>query len=769
MSSTFGYRLTKWTLDVATRLVRANVRVHNAEAITDDMAIIFVVNHFTRLETLLLPYFLHRHTGREVWSLAAGELFVGKVGAFLRSTGTISTKDPDRDQTIVKTLLAGVHPWLIFPEGAMIKDKKVIDANGAYSVYHPAGRRPPHTGPAVLALRTEYYRHKIRCLSGLPEEKGLRDALNHFALESADETLHKRTVLVPLNVTYYPIRARENVVLRIARALAGELSPRAVEELSVEGTVLGEDTDIDMTLGEPIDVRHYLDSPEYAAIMACGDRDLEALEADPRSLFNSAAQRLMLRYMADIYRLTTINIEHLFAAMIRYQDTDALTEQDYRERLFLCVSRLKALKQYSLHPDLESADEWLLWDAPAPDLRRFVELCLKHGVLTRGANGVLNRQTPLDSPADFHAVRVENPVYVIANELEPVSYVTHLVRGVARAPREAIRLRLRETLARHELRRFEDDYARFQIAGESKAPRVGRPFLLESKESRGGVVLIHGYMAAPLEIRALAKYLNRHGYAVYAPRLQGHGTAPEDLAATPWEAWYAAVERGLRIMQTMADTVVVGGFSMGGILSLLAAARRSASVHGVFCINAPLRLQSQAARFAPSVVRVNALLRHITPWAQWEYVENRSENPHINYVRNPLHGVSELARAMRAAEDVLGEILAPLLVIQDWGDPVVDPQSGEIIFSKAGSADKELTYFNRGRHGIVNGPGSEAVFERVYRFLRRHAHGYVPPPAPDLALPPAPEPAAPPTGDDMPEAEPASIVSGPSEDKVPAD
>src|SRR5690242_4579259 len=71
---------TKWALDIATKLIKANIRIHNIEQIKDDMAIVYVVNHFTRLETILLPYILHKYTGKEIWSLAAAELFVGKIG-----------------------------------------------------------------------------------------------------------------------------------------------------------------------------------------------------------------------------------------------------------------------------------------------------------------------------------------------------------------------------------------------------------------------------------------------------------------------------------------------------------------------------------------------------------------------------------------------------------------------------------------------------------------------------------------------------------------
>ncbi len=49
-------------------------------------------------------------------------------------------------------------------------------------------------------------------------------------------------------------------------------------------------------------------------------------------------------------------------------------------------------------------------------------------------------------------------------------------------------------------------------------------------------------MAAPAEVKELARALGRMGYWVYAPRLKGHGTAPEDLATRKFADWIESVD-----------------------------------------------------------------------------------------------------------------------------------------------------------------------------------------------------------------------------------
>lgn len=720
MASTVALSLTKWTLDVGTRLIQSDARLHNARAIQDDMAIIFVVNHFTRLETMLLPYVLNKHTGLEVWSLAAAELFKGRVGQFLRSTGTVSTKDPDRDKIIVKTLLNGAHPWIIFPEGAMIKDKKVVDHNGEFEVFSAGGRRPPHTGAAVIALRAEFYRHKLECLRDRPEQAGLADALKLFDLASADAVFKKRTVIIPVNITYFPIRARDNAFVRMASAFSKDLSKRALEELSVEGTVLADDTDIDITLGEPIDVREYLNAPEFSEVMACGLGDMQALEEDPGSLFNDAARRLMLRYMEQIYQLTTVNYDHLFATTLKYQEDDSFTERCFRNRVFLLADQMAKQGEYRMHDLLRSTYRDLVFEDPSQKFNDFMSICVREGLLARDGARFVRQYPAADRAPDFYTARFDELSQVIANEVEPLRDLQASARQFAQMPRYFAAKRVRDIFEGEDQRLFEEDYAKYFNVQYSKGTDVGRPFLLKPMHPRAGVVLCHGYMAAPLEIRALAEYLYQQNYAVYGVRMRGHGTAPEDLAQTTWSQWYESFNRGYAIIKSITDDIVLGGFSTGGCLAMLAAARKVTKAQAVFCICTPLQLRNSSARFAPPLATINSLLRRMgRNNDSWEYVENSPENPHINYMRNPIHGVRELIGVMSATETALPQVRIPALVLQASKDPTVNPISAQAIYEGLGSDFKEMTFLERFRHGIVNGAGREHVFAVVHQFLER--------------------------------------------------
>ncbi|HNT90011.1 MAG TPA: hypothetical protein PKL84_19260, partial [Candidatus Hydrogenedentes bacterium] len=367
-----------------------------------------------------------------------------------------------------------------------------------------------------------------------------------------EPALAKRTVIVPVNVTYYPMRAHENLLRRIAERYADNLTPRALEELSVEGTTLAEDTDIDVTLGDPIDVRTYLNAPEYAAMMACGLNDMDDLERDPKSLFQEAVQQVARRYMTAIYRLTTLNLDHVLAAILRRRPAGRFSESDFRRRAYLGARRVRALPGYRCHKSLDQYPE-LLTEEPCPPYDDFLALCDREGALRRRGATLIKNPPRIHDAADFHLVRTRDMTYVIANEIEPLAEVTDTLNHVARAPRCWTARRLREILWGEDQHRFEEDYARYYDPALSKKPDVGRPFFLRPLWPRGGVLLVHGYMAAPLEVRSLGEYLYTRGYAVYGVRLRGHGTSPVDLAETGWEDWYASITNGYAVLRSLTD------------------------------------------------------------------------------------------------------------------------------------------------------------------------------------------------------------------------
>ena len=712
----FAYRTTGFAIKTISNLSKANITLHGQENIPDG-SVIFVINHFTRIETFIMPYQIFTVTKVPVWSLADYELFQGAFGSYLEKVGAVSTKSPDRDRLIVKTLLTGEANWIIFPEGRMVKNKKIIE-KGQFMISWAGGKHPPHTGAGTLAMRTEFYRQRLRRLaSEKPDEAGY--LMDLFQIESLDPVINRQTFIVPVNLTYYPIRAQENILTKLALRLVDDLPERIMEELMTEGSMLLSGVEIDVRFGDPILIADYLKDGSI-------EKDIESTHRinfdDPissRTTMRKQALKLMERYMSAIYSLTTVNLDHLFSSMLRFLRHKKITELDLCRRVFLVAAKLQQHPGLCLNQSLKQNLVHLLTDDRFGKVENFIKVAEEKGNLTKSDGSLVIDRATFTSPYEFHRARIDNPIDVIANAVEPLTDLQRTLRRMATLPGFWIRKMAADLLIDRAVEEFEDDYKRFHIPEESKPMDVGMPFLVKGKSKNVGVLLAHGYMAAPREVEKLARYLGRIGLWVYVPRLKGHGTSPDDLARRSYHDWMVSMDHGYAIISSICKRVVVGGFSTGAGLALDLASRVK-EVAGVFAVAAPMTLKDFSSKFAPAVDMWNRIMdKAYGAGPKMEFVENNPENPDINYLRNPISGVREIERLMDDLEPKLADLNMPSLIVQSRRDPVVDPKGSRKIFELIGTDDKEYRLFNFDRHGILLGDGSARVHKAIGDFVKR--------------------------------------------------
>lgn len=275
-----------------------------------------------------------------------------------------------------------------------------------------------------------------------------------------------------------------------------------------------------------------------------------------------------------------------------------------------------------------------------------------------------------------------------------------------------------DLLLAEELNLFLREYEKNYKAGESKLPEVGMPFLLRAPESDTGVLLIHGLMAAPAEVREWAEFLHARGLTVYAPRLAGHGTSSQDLSVRNYHDWLACVDRGHALLKTCCKKILVAGFSTGAGLALQSAILKPRDFEAVIAVSAPLRFKSLSSRFAELLHGFNlCCFRFGLGRLAVEFIKNDADNPHINYLLCPVSSFVQVKKLMRSVRRSLADIQIPALIIQGRHDPKVAPKSGPVIFQRLGAHQKRFVWIDFNRHGIVLGPIAREVFKEVDSFL----------------------------------------------------
>ena len=115
----------------------------------------------------------------------------------------------------------------------------------------------------------------------------------------------------------------------------------------------------------------------------------------------------------------------------------------------------------------------------------------------------------------------------------------------------------------------------------------------EGARPRRGILLLHGLADMPLAMRDLAGALAARCFLVRAMLLPGHGARAGDLLAVTRGDWLAAARFGVKTLKEDPGAVFVGGFSLGGLLSVHALLEDDA-MSGAFVFSPALSRRSPA-------------------------------------------------------------------------------------------------------------------------------------------------------------------------------
>jgi carboxylesterase len=228
------------------------------------------------------------------------------------------------------------------------------------------------------------------------------------------------------------------------------------------------------------------------------------------------------------------------------------------------------------------------------------------------------------------------------------------------------------------------------------------------------VLLLHGFTGSPQNVRPLADYLARRGYAVSVPRIAGHGTTVDDLDATGPDDWLSSAEAALDAVRADHRQVVVAGISLGGCYAL-EVARRHPDVLGVIAMATPILDLTALEAVVADPNRPPAIT---APWATVGALTADIASGGITYMEMPLGALERGMDLIRQVRGSLGEIRCPALLIYGAQDAIVDHANGPYTLEHLGSEDKRLITLDDSAHEITLDYGRERIMVEVHDFVR---------------------------------------------------
>jgi len=707
-----------------------NIKVHDADGHIE-AGQIFLFNHFARFETVIPQYFIYQATGAYCRCVASHDLFLGneRFARLLWSCGAVPNDHPGLLPFLAAEILRG-RKVIFFPEGEMVKDRRIVDESGL-APFLPKARaaRKHRQGAAALALILELFKKRILSVSEAGETQRLERWVRALGLPDIDALIaaaRTPTLVVPANITFYPIHTSDNILRKAAELFGQELSEPVKEELLIEGNFLLKRTDMDIRFGRPIDpevawnpadrlilskVFEQIDSLEE--LFALKDAASRWIERIVTMTMRRKARYLRDLCMREMYARITVNLNHLASRLVLALFDRGTTEIEldrFHRLLYLAFKNAQEEPTIHLHRSLiDPAAYDGMHDGSSRLVTQFLETAISSGLIEIAAESC--RLLPaLRQGNGTRDPRLENVVLVYANEIAPVSAARRAVDQALRSERALGGAALARLLFDDEIRAYaqcREAYSRPQhaeINDLETATESGEPFLLVPKRpKRLGIVLAHGYLASPAEVRAFGERLASLGHPVIGVRLAGHGTSPWDLRERSWQDWLASVRRGYEIMAELSERICLVGFATGGSLVLLQAAGRPERLAGAVAVSPPLEFLNRNLAYLP-------VMHGISKLTEWAYAQeglmpfraHDSEHPHINYRHVPIRGLFELRRVADELERHLPELFCPVLLIQGSDDPIIDPAGAQRIHDKIGSSEKSLHTVRSQRHGILS-------------------------------------------------------------------
>lgn len=255
----------------------------------------------------------------------------------------------------------------------------------------------------------------------------------------------------------------------------------------------------------------------------------------------------------------------------------------------------------------------------------------------------------------------------------------------------------------------------------------------ELENARGEILIAHGFGEHSGRYGALTDHLVNHNYCVTAYDHRGHGLSdglPGHVESFgEYDEDIAKIISSVR-SRSQAKSLFLIGHSMGGLIALRYAARKSGTLTGAI-VSAPLievavpvpahklMIARVSARMAPRM----RLDNEINP-------ANLSRDPEVGraYAADPLVNrkvsgkwFAEATRAMKEVAEWASQITTPVLVMHGTEDKLASVDATKRLFERIGSSDKELVIYPGFYHELFNEPEKQEVFDRVTDWLDKRS------------------------------------------------
>jgi len=246
----------------------------------------------------------------------------------------------------------------------------------------------------------------------------------------------------------------------------------------------------------------------------------------------------------------------------------------------------------------------------------------------------------------------------------------------------------------------------------------GAESIFIDKNSKIGVLMIHGFSSTPNEFKELSVYLAEKGFTTYAPLIAGHGTNPEDLLKINSKEFLKSVREAYLKLEQKSEKVFIIGNSFGANLSFWLIKEFNNKPVGMISLGAPIYLKNHLMTII-GLYSYGLFKKYYHKPPRLYKIDYLDMMDEITYAKIPTKSLREfLSFVRKETKPNLSKIRIPVLVVHANIDPVIHPKSATYIYEHLGSSLKKIYWFSSNFHNLAIVDRRSEIFQKIYDFIK---------------------------------------------------
>lgn len=252
------------------------------------------------------------------------------------------------------------------------------------------------------------------------------------------------------------------------------------------------------------------------------------------------------------------------------------------------------------------------------------------------------------------------------------------------------------------------------------------------------VLALHGLLGNPLEMQYVGKKLQRAGYSVVIPLIEGYGytSGQADFRTSNFERWYEEVLKQFDMLKKTHDSVSVVGLCIGAVLALRLAIDRSKDIAAISVLSTTLFYDGWSlpkyafllplayytpARFLYSYQErypFGLKNKNLRTWIEREMKVKNSSAAGASQLS--AEGIFQAHRLIKQVKRQLQQVQCPCLIIHAEEDDVASTRSADLVEQKISSQFRKKIILQDSYHIITLDNEKEQVAAEVIDFFQTH-------------------------------------------------